>query len=62
MKVFEEELLNEHQTDYLIHPDEPSDDGPESISWDIKDELLQNRHFLKHRVWRNNAKIRRHYT
>jgi hypothetical protein len=62
MKLFEDVLQNENQMDYLIHPDEPLDDGQDPIAWDIKDELLLHRHFLKHRVWRNNSKIRRHYT
>ena len=62
MKLFADNRKHQDQNEqYLTHPNEPKDDGLDLQAWDFKDELWQSRNYLKHRVWRNNRKLRRHY-
>lgn len=43
----------------LAHQDEPADSYRSFSDDEVKEELYENRYFLKHRVWKNMAKIRR---
>ncbi|HZP55846.1 MAG TPA: hypothetical protein VFB03_03720 [Candidatus Saccharimonadales bacterium] len=45
---------------FLAHEQEPVDNWKSFAPDDIKQELFENRFFLKRRVWRNMRKIRRH--
>ena len=45
---------------FLAHDREPIDNHKSYSQNEIKQELYENRFFLKWRVWRNMRKIRRH--
>lgn len=45
---------------FLSHEREPKDNLKSFTSDEIKQELFENRFFLKRRVWRNMRKIHRH--
>lgn len=55
------EKINSGNEQYLAMGSEPEPQNTTEPSFDIKDELFNNRYFLKHRVWRNMKKIRRQY-
>ena len=47
-------------TDFLINDQEPLDTHKTFTADEIKQELYENRYYLKRRVWRNMRKIHRH--
>lgn len=46
--------------EYLAYPSEPKEFASGADLRELEAELLQNRYFLKHRVWRNARKFKRH--
>lgn len=44
---------------YIAHSDEPDTRVVDFIEPEIEEELMQNRSFLKHRVWKNAKRLRR---
>lgn len=45
---------------FVAHENEPVDNNKSFSPDEIKQELFENRFFLKRRVWRNMRKVRRH--
>jgi len=54
------DYYTDNYTDFLIHEREPIDSHKSFTVEEIKQELYENRYYLKRRVWRNIRKIRRH--